>query len=233
MSTASIQNLLFENQDLTYAEFQSKLVPTLAPELFIGVRVPQLRRLAKSLSSEASQQFLQSLPHQYYDENMLHAILISEIKDFEACLVAVEDFLPFVDNWAVCDILSPKVFKKNRAALLARITHWATSALDYQQRFAIIMLMSHFLDEDFKPEYLAIPAAIRSDHYYVNMGIAWFFATALAKQWDTTISYLEGQRLSPQVHNKAIQKARESFRITAEQKHYLASLRLTIKKIPN
>ncbi|MDO5666483.1 MAG: DNA alkylation repair protein [Alcaligenaceae bacterium] len=225
MALTIIQKKLFELQDLVYADFQSKLVPALARELFIGVRVPELRRLAKQLRMQESQAFLQRLPHHYYDENLFHAILLSELKDFDECLQAVENFLPYIDNWAVCDILSPKIFKTNKTVLLQKIRLWATSKHNYTRRFAITMLMSHFLDEDFKVEYLEIPASIRSEEYYVNMAIAWFYATALAKQWPATIVYLEDNRLPTWVHLKTIQKGRESYRINADQKQYLATLR--------
>ena len=230
MSIVSIQNRLFQLRDSSYAEFQRQLVPTLAPERIIGVRLPQLRRLAKTLSQEASEPFLRALPHSYYDENMLHAILLSEMRAFEECLAAVERFLPFIDNWAVCDTLSPKVFKEHRPELLLPIRRWSVAAHGYQRRFAITMLMRHFLDEDFKPAYLAIPMAMCSDEYYVNMAIAWFFATALAKQWASTIGLIEEQRLAPWVHNKTIQKARESYRITTAQKDYLLSLKQAPRK---
>ncbi|CAM5191265.1 DNA alkylation repair protein [Oligella ureolytica] len=222
----TIQRRLFELADTGYARFQSNLIPTLDKNTFIGVRVPILRQLAKQYASESELElFLQSLPHQYYDENMLHAILISQIKGYEECLEAVNGFLPYIDNWAVCDILSPKTFKINRQLLLHNIHHYAASEHIYTCRFAIVMLMSHYLDDDFKTEYLDIPATIRTEQYYVNMAIAWFFATALAKQWESTIPYLQEQRLAPWVHNKTIQKARESFRITKEQKAYLAALK--------
>ena len=156
---------------------------------------------------------------------MLHAILLSELKSFDECVDAVEKFLPYLDNWAVCDVLSPKIFKKNRESLLSTIYSYSSSEHVYSCRFAVVMLMSHYLDEDFNPDYLEIPAAIQSEEYYVNMALAWFYATALAKQWEATISYLEKHRLSTWVHNKTIQKARESFRINKEQKVYLASLK--------
>lgn len=221
-----IQKKLFELQDKEYAEFQSKLTPGIPGEAFIGVRVPEVRKLAKSYSKDPEcQEFLKKLPHQYYDENMLHGLVLSEMKDYDDCIRAVDLFLPYVDNWAVCDIMSPKVFKKHKEQLLEKIREWAASDLVYTCRFGLEMLMSHFLDEDYAPEYLEIPAGVRSEEYYVNMMIAWFFATALAKQWDTTIPYIEGNRLDTWVHNKTIQKARESYRITEEQKEYLKGLK--------
>ncbi|MCQ2982986.1 MAG: DNA alkylation repair protein [Treponemataceae bacterium] len=226
MTVKEIQNTLYTLQDTVYAAFQLKLIPGIAPETVIGVRVPALRKLAKDLYKAGGyEDFLSALPHQYYDENLLHGLILSEYKDFDRCLAETEAFLPYIDNWAVCDIFSPKVFKKHRSELLERIKVWAASEHPWKTRFGMEMLMTHFLDDDFKPEYLEIPAAVRSDHYYVNMMTAWFFATALAKQWDATIPYMENHRLDDWTHRKAIQKARESFRITAEQKAYLLGLK--------
>lgn len=221
-----IQKKLFELQDIGYAEFQSKLTPTVPRETFIGVRVPELRKLTKNyIKDKESQKFLKELPHQFYDENMLHGLLLSEIKDYDSCINELDIFLPYVDNWAVCDIMSPKVFKKHKEKLLEKIKIWAAANQVYTCRFGLEMLMTHFLDEDYKPEYLEIAAGVHSEEYYVNMMIAWFFATALAKQWDTTIPYITENRLSEWVHNKTIQKARESYRITDEQKKYLKGLK--------
>lgn len=217
---------LFALQDISYADFQSKLTPNIPREFFIGVRVPEARKLAKKLAKKPeTSEFLKDLPHKYYDENMLHGLLISEIKEFDACVAAVDKFLTYVDNWAVCDIISPKIFKKNKTALLEKIKEWSVSTKTYTCRFGIEMLMSYFLDDDFKPEYLEIPASVRSEEYYVQMMIAWFFATALAKQWDTTIKYILEHRLDKWTHNKTIQKSRESNRITQEQKEYLKTLK--------
>ena len=223
-----IQKKLFELQDKDYALFQSKLTPTVDPKLFIGVRVPACRAFAKELyknNVDEVKEFFSELPHKYYDENMLHGLLISEIKDFDWCISELEAFLPYVDNWAVCDIMSPKCFKKHKSELLPFIKLWTKSSKEYTIRFGIEMLMSHFLDDDFRPELLKIVAAVHSDKYYVNMMIAWFFATALTKQWDSTISYIESGKLDQWVHNKTIQKARESYRISDEQKQYLFSLK--------
>ena len=226
-----IQKQLFELQDKAYADFQGKLIPGVDRERVIGVRVPQVRALAKKLAKAPEiQGFLGELPHGYYDENMLHGLLISEMKDFEACIRALDAFLPFVDNWAVCDIMSPKIFKKNRKALLGEIRRWTRSSHVYTCRFGMEMLMTHFLDEDYDPSYLEIPGSVQSEEYYVNTMIAWFFATALAKQWDTVIPYLQEERLSVWVHNKTIQKARESRRITPEQKAYLSTLKRGAEK---
>ena len=220
-----IQERLFALQDEKYREFQRSLIPGLPRENIIGIRIPAMRKLAKEFVKEPEAAvFLKQLPHTYYDENILHALLIAEIKDYDACMEAVEAFLPYIDNWAVCDGLSPKVFGKHKAELLEKIRLWIPSEHIYTCRFGIGMLMRWFLDEDFQPGYLELPAAVRSEEYYVNMMTAWFFATALAKQWDSAITYLEQNRLDPWTHNKTIQKARESYRITTEQKEYLKNI---------
>ncbi len=221
------QELLFQLQDKGYRDFQSKLIPTIPVETIIGVRIPTIRKLAKEYGKDLeSVEFLKQLPHTYYDENILHALLVAEIKDYEVCVKEVERFLPYVDNWAVCDIFSPKVFRKNKDKLIDKIREWTASDHPYTCRFGMEMLMTHFLDEDFRVEYLEIPATVHSEEYYVNMMIAWFYATALAKQWDATIGYMEDQRLDTWTHNKTIQKARESYRITPEQKEYLKTLKM-------
>ncbi len=209
-----------------YADFQAKLVPTIEPSTILGIRVPKLRALAKSyIRDKECQVFLDSLPHNYYDENMLHAILISEMKDYDKCINRLEAFLPYVDNWAVCDIMSPKLFKRYREDLMTRIKVWMASEETYTIRFGLGMLMTHFLDEDFRPEYLDMASSIRSDEYYVNMMIAWLFATALTKQWDVSLPYIEDKRLDDWTHKKTIQKARESLRISKEKKEYLKGLK--------
>lgn len=222
-----IQKRLYELQDNEYADFQAKLTPTVKRDRFIGVRVPICRKLAKELkNTKEAEEFLNSLPHEYYDENMLHGLLLSEIKDIDKCIDMLNCFLPFVDNWAVCDIMSPKIFKKYPDKVLSQINIWTKSDYTYTCRFGLETLMSFYLDDKFKPEYLKIPAGVKSDEYYINMMIAWFFATALAKQWDDTIKLIENPVLDKWTHNKAIQKARESYRITKEQKEYLKSLKI-------
>lgn len=222
----NVTERLFELQDKAYADFHSGLVSNVPREKIIGVRVPDARRLAKEYGKDPEcRDFLRALPHKYYDENVLHGILLSGLKDYEECVRAVEEFLPYVDNWAVCDILSPKVSRQHRTELIAKVREWSASEKTYTCRFGMEMLMTHYLDEDFRPEYLEIPAGVCSEEYYVNMMTAWFFATALAKQWDAAIPYLRDNRLGAWVHNKTIQKARESFRITQEQKAYLKTLR--------
>ena len=226
-----IRNELFSFQDIKYRDFQVKLMPTVAPETAIGVRTPALRKYAKALTKrEDIADFLNDLPHRYFDENQLHAFIISEIKDYDKCMEEVKKFLPYVDNWATCDQLSPKTFKKHKAELLEEIKIWIDSDQTYTIRFAIGMLMQHFLDEDFDPAYPEMVSKLRSDEYYVNMMIAWYFATALAKQYETVRLYIEEQKLDAWTHNKAIQKSVESYRITPEQKEYLKSLRVKAGK---
>lgn len=221
---------LYEMQDKGYAAFQAKLTPGIPEDLFIGVRVPVLRKYAREfIKTEEHKDFLDCLPHKYYDENMLHGILLSEIKDYDLCVKKLDEFLPYVDNWGVCDIMSPKVFKKNKDRLIEKIYEWSSSKDVYTCRFGIEMLMSHFLDEDYRKEYLDIPAKIQSEEYYLRMMVAWFFATALTKQWGDAIVYIEDKRLEPWTHNKTIQKARESYRIAPKQKEYLKELRYSKK----
>lgn len=221
-----IQKRLFELADEKYADFQAKLTPTVDRARFIGVRVPEVRKLAKEIYKAGEyEEFLRDLPHKYYDENMLHGLILSEFKDYDLCVLEVDKFLPFVDNWAVCDIMSPKCFKKNKERLLEKIKEWTKSDAVYTSRFGIEMLMSHYLDEDFKKEYLEIPAGVKLEDYYAKMMVAWFFATALTKQWDDAVSYIEDGKLETWTHNKTIQKARESYRITDEQKAYLKELK--------
>ena len=223
----SIRETLFSLREEKFAAFQAKLIPNVAPERVIGVRTPTLRTLAKTLrGSGQAEEFLKALPHEFFEENNLHAFLLCEMKDFEACVQAVEDFLPYVDNWATCDQMSPGVFRKNKQALLPHIRRWIASEQCYTRRFGIGMLMSHFLDEDFREEYLSLVSDIRSEEYYVNMMIAWYFATALAKQYEAALPYLENRRLDPWVHNKAIQKAVESFRVSDGHKTYLKTLKI-------
>lgn len=225
--TEEIRTELFRMQDSKYRDFQRKLIPSAAPESIIGVRTPALRKYAKQLSkTEAAPAFLQALPHTYFDENQLHAFIISEMKDFDACIAEVSRFLPYVDNWATCDQMSPKIFRKHKEELLPHIREWIASEETYTVRFAIGMLMEHFLDEDFSAEYPEMAAAVRSGEYYINMMTAWYFATALAKQYDAVLPYLENRKLDPWTHNKAIQKAVESRRITDPQKAYLKTLKI-------
>ena len=221
-----IQEKLFALRDEKYAAFQAGLTPTLAPEAFIGVRVPELRKLAKELAKSVEcEAFLCGLPHRYYDENLLHSILLEQGRDFDETLRRVEAFLPYVDNWAVCDTLHPGVFARHREELLPHVRQWIASPETYTCRFGIDMLMTHYLDGDFREEYLSWPAAVQSEEYYVRMMAAWYYATALAKQWEAAVPYIEQHRLPEWTHRKTIQKACESYRITPEQKAYLKRYR--------
>jgi hypothetical protein len=222
-----IRNELFKMQDIVYRDFNSKLIPTVDKSLFIGVRTPELRKYAKQLAKrEDIEEFLHSLPHKYFDENQLHAFIVSEIKDFKSCVDKVNEFLPYVDNWATCDQLSPKVFKKYHKELITYIKEWLESDKVYTVRFGIGMLMEHFLDEDFDIIYTETVSNIRSDEYYVNMMIAWYFATALAKRYESILPFIENRRLEIWTHNKAIQKAVESYRISTDRKTYLKELKV-------
>ena len=222
-----IQEKLFALRDEKYRDFNASLIPTVDKAAVIGVRVPQLRRLAKELKNgPLAAEFMADLPHEYHDENLLQALLINENKDFGLCMEELEAFLPYVDNWAVCDMLGPKVLSKNKEELMERILLWLDSPHAYTQRFGMGMLMSHFLEEDFREEYLELVAAVKSEEYYVRMMQAWYFATALAKQYDSAVKYIEGRRLESWTHNKSIQKARESFRVSPEHKAYLKTLKV-------
>ncbi|MBO7482152.1 MAG: DNA alkylation repair protein [Bacteroidales bacterium] len=206
-------------------------MPGIDIERIIGVRTPQLRKLAKEFAKDAEiDDFLSNLPHQYYDENNMHGFIISEIKDYNRCIAEIDRLLPYVDNWATCDLLSPKSFRKNHSKLLKDIRRWMKSTKTYTIRFGIEALMTHFLDEDFRPEYLEWVASIRNDEYYVKMMVAWYFATALAKQYDATLPIIEQKRLEKWTHNKSIQKAIESYRITTERKEYLKGLKIKDSK---
>ena len=226
MTPNEIIRRLFEMQDGEYRLFQAKLMPTVDPESIIGVRMPQIRAFAKELAKEDCTEFLDSLPHKYYDENNLHGTLISSIKDYSEAVRRVDAFLPYVDNWATCDMMSPKVFNKHKTELVSEIDRWLSSDKVYTIRFGIEMLMSFYLDADFRPEYLEKVAAVRHEDYYVKMMASWYFATALAKQWDAAVPYVENGKLEKWIHNKTIQKAVESYRITDEQKTYLKSFKV-------
>ncbi len=223
--TEEIRKRLYELQDTGYRDFQAKLIPDISPDSMIGVRTPELRKMAKEMIKDPGiGAFLEDLPHASFDENQLHAFLISEIKDFGECMGQVEKFLPFIDNWATCDQLSPKVFKKHKPELLTSVREWIKSDRTYTVRFGIGMLMEHFLDKDFDPEYPALVAGVRSEEYYISMMAAWYFATALAKQYEAVLPYLEQGKLDVRTHNRAVRKTIESRRITPEQKEYLRGL---------
>lgn len=218
---------LFELQDKDYAEFQAKLMPTVERESIIGVRTPQLRKFAAEFSKRPeAKDFLNTLPHKYYEENNLHAFIIEKIKDYDECIAALDKFLPYVDNWATCDSMNPKALKKQPERLLKKIEEWMASEHTYTVRFAMGLLMSYYLEENFEELLLARVADYRSEEYYIKMMQAWYFATALTKQYDATLPYIQQKRLDKWTHNKAIQKAVESYRITDEQKAYLKTLKI-------
>lgn len=225
-----VTDRLFALADEGYRQFQTPLLPSVDPARIIGVRTPVLRKLAKELAdTDEAETFLHDLPHAYYEENNLHAFLVEQIKDYDACIAAIDAFLPYVDNWSTCDGWSPKVFKKHPDELLLKIREWMASDLPYTVRFGIGMLQRYFLDERFDPTYLDWVAAIDCEEYYVRMMVAWYFATALAKQYDATLPYIEQGRLPHWTHNKTIQKAVESYRISTEQKTYLKTLKKTVR----
>lgn len=221
-----LQKQLFGLQDTTYRDFHSKLMPETDKETIIGIRVPVLRKFAKEFAKKPeAKEFLQQLPHRYYEENNLHMMLIIAIKDYEECLREIERFLPYIDNWATCDMSAPKCFEAHKPELLLHIREWIASGHTYTIRYGIGMLMRLYLGEDFLPEYPEMVSQVSSEEYYVKMMVAWYFATALAMQWDAVIPYLEQKRLPDWTHRRTIQKAIESYRITQEQKDYLRSLK--------
>lgn len=222
-----VQQDLFAMQDLKYRDFHAKLMPTVDKDSVIGVRVPMLRAYAKKFGkTEEAKQFLEILPHQYYEENNLHGLLIDQMKDYELCIEELIRFLPYINNWATCDILSVKAVKGHLDSYIKNIYQWLESDYTYTIRFGINMLMRYYLEEEFKIEYPEKVAAIRSEEYYVNMVRAWYFATALAKKYDQVLPFLEEQKMDVWTHNKTIQKAIESYRITLEQKEYLRTLKI-------
>lgn len=224
--TTEIQKKLLELRDEKYAAFSAKLIPNIGPERIIGVRSPELKKLAAEYKNADMSGFLADLPHRYLEESYIHAQLINRIKDFDECIAAVERFLPFVDNWETCDSLAPKALTKNRAELVKRIKAWHKSGETYTIRFGTGCLMRFFLGADFDVKYAEMAAKVRSDEYYVNMMTAWYFATALAKNYDEVLPFIEQKKLDDWTHNKAIQKAIESYRITPEQKDYLRTLKI-------
>lgn len=221
-----VQESLFSMQDLEYKAFHAKLIPNVNEETIIGVRTPELRKYAKQFSkTDQAKEFIKILPHKYYEENNLHAFIVEQIKDFDECMEEVERFLPYVDNWATCDMMAPKVFQKNLPQLLERIKVWIKADDTYTVRFAIGMLMKYFLDDEFDIVYPKMVVKVKSEEYYINMMIAWYFATALAKQYESILPFIENKMLEMWTHNKAIQKAVESRRISQEQKDYLKKLK--------
>lgn len=223
----NVQTHLFKLQDLKYRDFHAKLMPTVNKEKIIGVRTPALRVFAKKYGkTDEAKEYLQILPHQYYEENNLHGLLIEQIKDYDTCLEELERFLPYIDNWATCDMLAVKVVKKHLDKFIDEVYRWMESDHAYTIRFGISMLMRYYLEDAFQMEYPEKVAQIRSEEYYVNMMRAWYFATALAKQYDKILPFIEKQKLDVWTHNKTIQKAIESYRITPEQKEYLRGLKI-------
>lgn len=222
-----VQKQLFELQDLKYRDFHAKLMPTIDKEKVIGVRTPALRSYAKQFGkTEEAKEFIKVLPHKYYEENNLHGMLLEQIKDYDELIIELEKFLPHIDNWATCDLLSLRIVEKNLEDFLGKINKYIKSDQPYTIRFEISMLMKHYLDDNFKIEYANKVAAVQSEEYYVNMMRAWYFATALAKQYDSIIPFIEEKKLDVWTHNKAIQKSIESYRITPEQKEYLRTLKI-------
>lgn len=223
-----IREHLFELREETYREFQAGLMPTVPKESVIGVRTPILRKYAKELrKTEPIEEFLEKLPHSYYEENNLHMFLLEEEKDFQSCIQRLEAFLPYVDNWSTCDTRPPKIFAKHKEELIPYVEKWMASEETYVIRYAMNLLMRFFLDEAFEERYPKLVAEKRKEDYYVKMGAAWYFATALAKQYEQILPYLEERRLETWTHNKTIQKAIESYRITPEQKSYLKTLKIS------
>jgi 3-methyladenine DNA glycosylase AlkD len=221
-----LQEELFKLQDTEYRDFNSSLIPGIDKETVIGIRTPVLRKFAKEYAkSGETEQFMRELPHEFYEENNLHMMLIGQIKDYDECISELEKFLPYIDNWATCDSPLPKCFDKNKEDVLEWAKNWIATDATYVKRYGMGVMMRLFLDEDFKEEYIQLVASVKSEEYYVNMMIAWYMATALAKQWDAAIPYIQERRLSEWVHRKSIQKAVESYRITPEQKEYLKGLR--------
>ena len=224
MTLDDLRQILFQHQDAAYAGFFAKLVPTVPRERIIGIRAPEYRKIIREIGDDpVIPVFLASLPHFWHEENCLHVALINKIRDYDACVAALERFMPYIDNWAVNDAVNPACFKAHRAELIGRVRGWT-------RRCGMRVLMANYLDADFRPEYLDLPAKLRSEEYYVNVMTAWLFAEALVKQWDVAVTYIEARRLDPWTHNKAIQKACESFRIPEERKAYLRTLRISRKE---
>ena len=226
MVTEAIKEKLKSLQDIRYRNFQAGLIPTVDNDKVIGVRTPELRKLAKEMSKrDDADDFLNDLPHEYFDEDQLHAFMVSGIKDFDECISEVGRFLPYINNWATCDQMTPKVFGRHKEELLPHVRKWIDSGETYIIRFGVKMLMSYFLGDEFDMEYADLVAGIKSEEYYVNMMRAWYFATALAYNYDEVVPLIENKELDRWTHNKAIQKSVESYRITAEQKEYLKTLK--------
>ena len=223
MCPEQLYDALLAHREEAYRQMQVRLIPNIASDTILGVRTPVLRSLAKEL--EDRERFLQNLPHRWFEENQIHSFLLEREKNFATAIARVEAFLPYVDNWATCDQLRPKCFGRHRQELLPYIRRWIASGEAYTVRFGIGMLMVHYLDDAFDPAYLELAASVHSEEYYVRMMVAWYFATALAKQYDAALPYISGYQLDKWVHNKAIQKAVESYRVSPEQKSVLVQYR--------
>lgn len=222
----NIINKLYKLQDKEYRDFQIKLIPNINSNTIIGIRTKELKKYAKELVKDNNYiSFISDLPHKYFEENQLHAFIISEIKDYDKCIEYINKFLPYINNWATCDQMSPKIFKKYTNKLLDQVNIWIKSNKTYTIRYSILILMRYYLDDNFKKEYLEKVCNIESEEYYVNMMRAWYYATALAKQYKDTIVYIENNKLDTWTHNKTIQKARESYRIEEDKKEYLKGLK--------
>lgn len=227
MIVDKIVKQLFQNQDLKYKDFHSSLIPNIEKERFIGVRTPILRKLAKDMVKDGSyKEFIKELPHYYYEENTLHSCILSLLKDLDELIIEIDKFLPYIDNWATCDLMGPKAFKKDPDRILNKVKEWIHTKDVYSIRFGIVTLLNFYLDDFFSKEINEIVLKIKSDEYYVNMAIAWYFSYALIKQYDKTINIFEMYKLDKWVHNKSIQKAIESFRISDDKKIYLRSLKI-------
>ena len=227
MTLSDLQQILFQYRDTAYADFSAKLIPTVPREKIIGIRSPEYQKIIRQIRDDpVVPEFLLSLPHAWHEENCLHAALINRMKDYDTCVSALERFMPYIDNWAVNDMINPACFRKHRAVLIGKVQGWIASDAPFTRRCGMRILLANYLDGDFRPEYLDLPADLRSDEYYVNIMTAWLFAEALVKQWDTAVTYIEMRRLDPWTHNKAIQKACESFRVPEDRKAYLRTLKM-------
>ena len=227
MTLSDLQQVLFEYRDAAYADFSAALIPTVPREKMIGIRSPEYKKIIRRIGDDpVVPVFLASLPHTWHEENCLHAAMINRIKDYDACVSSLEQFMPYIDNWAVNDAINPACFRKHRAELIGRVQSWIASEAVYTRRCGMRILMANYLDVDFRPEYLDLPADLRSEEYYVNVMTAWLFAEALVKQWDSAVTYIETCRLDPWTHNRTIRKASESFRIPDERKEYLRTLNI-------
>ncbi len=227
----NIREELLALKELGYKRYSSILIPTVEADRILGIRTPILKKFAKEIKkTDEAKEFLSNPKHYYLEENNLHTLLISEIRDYDECMAKVKEFLPYIDNWATCDCFKPRCFKKNKDKLIEEIKGWLKSDLEYVVRFAVSMLLTHYLEDDFKEEYLCLVASVNQDRYYISMVVAWYFSTALVKQYDSAIKYLQDKRLSEETHNRTIQKCLDSFRIKKDKKEYLRTLKIKIAR---